>query len=138
MNSATPDESLLYISRGYVRQYDQTHATDLRAVSPIAGDASGRQYLRLHFGDRAASLVLMLLKEGKGPIVGGRSNVNSNDSFVELARYFHSKGICVPKLIFDGRADNFLIVEDVGDQPLWRSAADANDTYFKQSIDLMR
>lgn len=90
-------------------------------LSHLAGDASTRQYVRLHLsGGEYSTAIMMILAGVKHPLGGGSRNLSQDDTFVELAGFFSAHGIPVPQLYIDGRPDGLLLVEDVGDVGLWQ------------------
>ncbi len=95
----------------------------IEELQPLAGDMSTRRYVRVVLkGAKVRSAILMLLNQGKGPVKGGRQDLTQDDTFVELTRFLADHGIAVPSLYIDGRRDKVLLVEDVGDMPLWHFA----------------
>ncbi|MDC0358448.1 phosphotransferase [Oligoflexia bacterium] len=106
---------------------DFTTAT-IKRYQALAGDASGRRYIRLYLEDApATTLILQVLAHGVGPVYSSSESFNQDDTYVELSLYFEREGIPVPKLYFDGREAGGLLIEDVGDLPLWQFAFDKLD-----------
>ena len=99
-------------------------AAKVKECQPLAGDASGRRYVRLILDDAGASptLILMLLKRTKGPVTHGGDELDQDQTFTALSIFLRAHGLHVPELLVDGRDHDALIVEDVGDLPLWRFA----------------
>lgn len=127
----------------------------LDRVDALAGDMSTRRYVRLHLsGATVPSVILMLLNQGKGPVRGGRQDLTQDDTFVQLSTFLADNGIAVPNILLDARKDGALLVEDVGDLPLWHFAfrelrdehrriedalgADAVEHLYKQAIDITK
>lgn len=127
----------------------------LERLDALAGDMSTRRYVRLYLsGAKVPSVILMLLNQGKGPVRGGRQDLTQDDTFVQLSNFLADNGISVPKIFFDARAQGALLVEDVGDLPLWHFAfrelrdehrkiedalgADAVEKLYRQAIDVTK
>jgi N-acetylmuramate 1-kinase len=92
----------------------------IQAVEALTGDASPRQYVRLRLQDAPqATLILMLLSHGFGPVSAG-PQLSQDDTYVELSAFFKRHRIPVPGIVCDGRDLGALLVEDAGDLPLWR------------------
>lgn len=77
---------------------------------PLAGDASGRRYLRLRQG--AETAVLM-----QAPADA------SLDAFLAVGRRLAGLGLSVPRLIAEDRAAGLLLIEDFGDDVFARLLA---------------
>lgn len=127
----------------------------IEKIDPLAGDMSTRRYLRVHLsGVRVQTAILMLLNQGKGPVRGGRQDLTQDDTFVELSRFLADHSIAVPSIFVDARKLGALLVEDVGDMPLWHFStralrdehhkvedllgADPVLTLFKAAIDITK
>ncbi|NLF25171.1 MAG: hypothetical protein GX589_05870, partial [Deltaproteobacteria bacterium] len=55
----------------------------LEGIQHLAGDASGRRFLRLYLhGAPSPTIILMLLKRRLGPPAAGRPEITQDDSFV--------------------------------------------------------
>jgi len=112
------------------------------SISPLAGDASGRQYFRILFSDYS-TLILMITTFLKGPIVYSAQFINPNEVFIELSPFLNSKNYRVPKIY--AIIDNYLLVEDAGDLPLWhfslKKSPQSNEAtildLYKKAIDLI-
>lgn len=93
----------------------------IKKIEHIIGDASSRRYYRIHLEDHnLSSVVLVVLAGGSGPIVGGDSQVSQDDTYVEVGKLLRENGVAVPELYVDGRHMGALLIEDVGDGPLWK------------------
>ncbi|MBN8548364.1 MAG: phosphotransferase [Deltaproteobacteria bacterium] len=127
----------------------------LDRVDLLAGDMSTRRYARLYLSDaKVSTVILMLLNQGKGPVRGGRQDLTQDDTFVQLTNFLSGNGIAVPRLYLDARKEGALLVEDVGDMPLWHFAfrelrdehrkvedllgADAVEKLYRQCIDITK
>ncbi|MDJ0823742.1 MAG: phosphotransferase [Paracoccaceae bacterium] len=78
---------------------------------PLAGDASGRRYIRLRKGDDSA--ILMIDPEG------------DVDRFATLARHLISLGLSAPRILAEDASAGLLLIEDLGDGLLVKLAGDA-------------
>ncbi|RIL08550.1 MAG: hypothetical protein DCC75_08595 [Proteobacteria bacterium] len=96
-------------------------AAKLLKHDKLAGDASGRRFYRLHLqGGPAPSAVLLLGANSSGPKLGGRTAPSQEETFLELGRFFRERGIAVPAIYQHLPARCAVLVEDVGELPLWR------------------
>lgn len=131
-----------------------THTAELRSVTHLSGDASGRAYYRLNLAAAPlSSVVLMVLAHGSGPPAYSPHQLNQDDTFVELSNYFRERGLPVPELLLDARSQGALLIEDFGDLALWRFAFNQLDAtgevhsselgpfpvqlLFQQAVDVM-
>ena len=73
---------------------------------PLAGDASGRRYERLHDGPGHASAVLMDAPAGSAPSLA---------RFVDIARHLGSHGLSAPRILAGNVEAGLLLLEDFGD-----------------------
>jgi N-acetylmuramate 1-kinase len=104
-------------------------------VIPLRGDASDRQYYRLHFTspvDGLTSLVLMRLAR---PYTAGEL------PFVNIQRYLALKGLPVPGVFSDDAAHGFVVLEDLGDVTLEAALQRANQEqmrhWYRQALDML-
>ena len=81
-------------------------------ISPLAGDASDRQYDRLHLGSHSA--VLMESAPGNG---------DDPADFTRIARHLRQIGLSAPKVLAEDLSNGFLLLEDLGDGLLGRCIA---------------
>lgn len=113
-------------------------------VAMLAGDASTRRYARarLEGGGAPASVVVMLLADrGVAMTSEELAVVEETDElpYVNVHRFLSSLGLAVPELYYDAAGDGMLLLEDIGDTPLWDAAQGLPDTevrrLFAQAID---
>jgi aminoglycoside/choline kinase family phosphotransferase len=84
-------------------------------TSPLAGDASARGYTRIVLTQAPVeSVIFMKLAHGFGPISSVGETLNQDDTFVMVGQFLNHHEMAVPRILWDGRAEGFLIVEDVG------------------------
>lgn len=146
-------EELRERATNYLRSSRAFKSATLDRIEPLAGDMSTRRYVRLHLSNaKVPAVILMLLNQGKGPVRGGRQDLTQDDTFVELGNFLREQGISVPEIYLDERQSGALLVEDVGDMPLWHFAFrnlrdehrkvedllgdDALTTLFRRAIDV--
>lgn len=101
--------------------------SSLDRVEHLAGDGSGRNYFRLSLGGRIRSAVLLLHGVSKSPALAGDASVDQESSFEELSLFFKRHGIAVPALYHHDLRRQAFLVEDVGNQELWRFVSGALD-----------
>jgi aminoglycoside/choline kinase family phosphotransferase len=127
------------------RRWPNTH---VREIVATAADASARRYLRCHLesaGDTAPRTVIVMLNEGTGAALSseelGVFGKGGPDElpFLNVQRYLARVTDAVP-LVYgftDGYAE--VVLEDVGDTPLWEAANRAPDgeEIFGGALDLL-
>lgn len=103
----------------------------------LAGDASTRQYFRLHLeGDTTFSgprtLVLMQLPQPEK---------NKNNNFIAIQTFLSGLNLPVPKLHHYDQARGLLFLEDCGDETLETALTQADRTsqesYYIRAVDLL-
>ena len=100
--------------------------TQIARLDPLAGDASSRSYVRLHFSidsPNAASSAVVMVLAGSGLALSSDELAVFNEPLKELPylnlHYFlEPLGVRVPQLYVDGQQDGFLLLEDIGDLSL--------------------
>lgn len=81
----------------------------------LAGDASAREYRRIRLeGAPLPSVIFMKLAQGIGPVSSAGEQFNQDDTFVQVSQFLNQQGMGTPTVLWDGRAEGVLIVEDVG------------------------
>jgi len=80
---------------------------DVAVRAPLAGDASGRSYDRLRWGD--ATAVLMDAPPDITPASDGPAQ------FLRIARHLRGLGLSAPAVLADDLDAGFLLLEDLGD-----------------------
>lgn len=92
-------------------------------VTPLAGDASNRRYLRL-IHPEGQSAVLMDAPREKG---------EDTAPFIRIAEYLKAQGLSAPRVLARDTAQGFLLLEDLGDdlfaQVIPRDPACENSLY---------
>lgn len=116
---------LIKLVKKLVSLAPQLTTCQVRALEPLAGDASTRQFYRVRLsgkGSRVESAIVMLLTQAAGPMGGGSRELTQDDTFFEIQSILTEHGVRVPAVYADGRKHDLLLVEDVGDLPLWSIA----------------
>jgi hypothetical protein len=120
-------------------------ATRITLVRPLAGDASSRRYVRLDLsgGDAPPTVVAMLLGADRAPLgseeIGGAAG-GDELPFVAVGRWLGTRGLPVPAIHHEARADALLLVEDVGDTTLWAAVSASPERVrplFEAAVDLL-
>jgi hypothetical protein len=96
-------------------------------IIPLAGDASSRTYVRLHIdGAEPATVVAMILAGSTLPLSSEELAIFSEPltelPYLNIYRFLRPLGVRVPELYYDGHADGFLLLEDIGDLSLREAA----------------
>jgi hypothetical protein len=119
-------------------------AARVTGVAMLAGDASTRRYARVRIeGENApASTVVMLLADRGVAMTSEELAVTEETDelpYVNVHRFLASLGIAVPELYCDASGEGMLLLEDIGDTPLWDAAQGLPDAavrkLFEQAID---
>lgn len=86
------------------------------SVTPLAGDASAREYTRVILeAAPVQSLIFMKLAHGVGPVTSAEDQFNQDDTFVSVSQFLNKQGLNAPEVLWDARTEGYLLVEDVGD-----------------------
>ena len=118
--------------------------TAITQVVPLTGDASSRNYARLHLsGNGPASTVAMILAGSALPLSSDELAVFKEPlkelPYLNVYRFLKSLGVTVPETYYDGSKEGFLLLEDIGDVPLREAAhglpAASIETLYKQAVD---
>lgn len=113
------------------------------SVTPLTPDASLRRYFRLHLNHSQPGIpetvVAMVFDSVVSPEAGGGEAVPSDEAYVQLTRLFLDHKIPVPKLFFDGREKNVLLIEDLGDVLLGQLllAGEEVEECYKKAINVI-
>lgn len=115
-------------------------------IAALPGDASSRRYYRVHLGGGRTppSLMAMQLPAGSGlPISSEELAVFTGElkelPFLNVHRFLDRVGVRVPKIYGQWEADGLLLLEDLGDTPLWDRVQGLSDNevivWYKKAID---
>ncbi len=120
-------------------------AADVVRLAPLAGDASTRRYARawLRGGGAPASTAVMILAD--------RGIAMSSDElavfkeplrelpYVNVHRFLERLGVAIPEIYVDASDRGLLLLEDIGDTPLWDALQGRSDAeqqaLFEGAID---
>lgn len=86
--------------------------------APLTPDASLRRYFRIEYPAPEPSVIAMWFDSVACPEASGGRKMRSDDAYVELSEFFFRHGVAVPRLLYDARPENVLLIEDLGDTPL--------------------
>ena len=121
--------------------------TQIARIDPLAGDASSRSYVRLHFnggGPNSISSAVVMVLAGSGLALSSDELAVFNEPLKELpylnVHYFlEPLGVRVPQIYVDGQQAGFLILEDIGDLPLREAVQDLSgaetELWYQRAID---
>jgi hypothetical protein len=121
-------------------------AASITALSALAGDASSRRYYRAKLsgaGAVSSVIVMQLPQESALPLSSEELAIFKEPlkelPFLNVHRFFAKVGVRVPKLHDYWAEDGILILEDLGDQPLWDRVQNLSDTevasWYRKAID---
>jgi hypothetical protein len=120
-------------------------AVAVTRLEPLAGDASTRRYARawLRGGAAPATTVVMILADRGIAISSDELAVFTEPlhelPYVNVHRFLSRLGVAIPELYVDASARGLLLLEDVGDTPLWEALqgqpAAAQQALFERAID---
>lgn len=152
MNDSTelPDDALLEFLRG-ITAFKSITSVEQKLLT---GDGSGRRFYRLQCtGAKQGSLVLLEAPLNGGPKLAGDKSVSQENAFAELCKYFPTVGIPTPHFFAHDSHRHWILMEDVGDLPLFRFLSsplneeeekiadtlrpDSTTTLFQRAIDLI-
>jgi len=150
VNPATPKQPLLLPDRALVAATVESLLPlegQLKALAPLAGDASNRRYFRIELtGGVPRSVILMQLAEPEAfkqseEAVSGAAHQVAELPFLNILSHLSKAGVSVPRLYHYDPAAGLLYLEDFGDIPLSEacrgaSAADMEARYT-QAVDAL-
>jgi len=116
----------------------------------VPGDASSRRYLRCEI-DRSniaaapASAVVMLMDDAGTALSSEELAVYGDEGpselpFINIWRYLSSRTDALPEIYAASQSEGWIVLEDVGDTPLWdaaRSSADRAEALFSRALELL-
>jgi aminoglycoside/choline kinase family phosphotransferase len=105
-------------------------------LEPVQGDASTRAYTRVWLGGAGgvpATAVAMILAGDSGVAMSSEELRTIDPTptelpYVNVHHLLARIGVAVPELYADASTDGLLLLEDVGDQPLWDAVQGLPDT----------
>jgi aminoglycoside/choline kinase family phosphotransferase len=90
------------------------------AVSEMPGGASTRRFFRLSLDGGKSAVAMYVPEAGKPDEIAKVEESGRRWPFLEVRDLLEARGICVPRVLGDGSADGFVVVEDLGDDTLAR------------------
>jgi len=128
----------------HIRQRFGSQA-EIDRVAPLAGDASTRRYVRawLRGPGAPASAVVMLLADRGIAMSSDELAVFAEAPpelpYVNVHHFLVGLGVAVPELYVDASDSGLLILEDIGDVPLWDAVQGQTEAavveLFERAID---
>ena len=100
-------------------------ATRVRAVTPLAGDASTRRYARLRLdGPGAPATTVAMILADRGIALSSEelavfAEPPTELPYLNVHRFLAGLGVAVPQLYADASERGLLLLEDIGDTALW-------------------
>jgi aminoglycoside/choline kinase family phosphotransferase len=120
-------------------------AVAVERLAPLAGDASTRRYVRAWLrgpGAPATAVVMLLADRGiamSSDELAVFAEAPTELPYVNVHHFLAGLGVAVPELYVDASDAGLLVLEDVGDVPLWDAVQDADDeqtvALFERAID---
>jgi hypothetical protein len=116
------------------------------SIEALRGDASTRSYARLRLTGGAPepplTLVVMMMQDAAVAMSSEELGVFGKDgpkelAFVNVGRFLARHTDAVPAIHGVSADSRLLLLEDVGDTPLWEAAADNPEELFGRAIDLI-
>jgi aminoglycoside/choline kinase family phosphotransferase len=110
-------------------------------VEKLPGDASNRSYYRLHGSPSVIAMVLADADPHKAAAeeITKESGAITELPFTNVQRFLLSRGLPVPKLLYDGQHEGVLLLEDLGDLTLLEYAAPKGEvereSVYTQAVD---
>jgi len=116
----------------------------VEAIEPMRGDASTRSYarVRLSGGGAPSTLVLMMMQDAAVAMSSEELGVFGKDgpaelAFVNVGRFLSRLTESVPAIHGVSPDSRLLLLEDVGDVPLWDASAEQPAEMFGRALDLI-
>ncbi len=109
--------------------------------SAMAGDASTRRYVRvwLEGGGAPSTLVAMVMQDAEAAKLSdevGEVGVSEEIPYVNVHNFLIRCGVDVPELYLDAADQGVLLLEDIGDRPLWDAVRDAPEAEVRRLFGL--
>lgn len=109
----------------------QTCQFSIEKITPLAGDASFRQYFRIHGNFPNESSRQLMLMDARSP----NENIHQ---FIQIAKILKDMRINVPNIIKEAPHEGFLLLEDLGDDLLLSKLDDQSvDFFYTKAIDIL-
>jgi N-acetylmuramate 1-kinase len=150
VNPAAPKQPLALPDRILVAATVETRLPfrgQLKALTPLAGDASNRRYFRVELtGSAVCSVILMQLAEPEAfkqseEAVSGAAHHVTELPFLNILSHLSKGGVSVPRLYHYDQSAGLLYLEDFGDLTLSEACRDANaadlEVRYTQAVDTL-
>ncbi len=118
-------------------------AESMESLEKLHGDASYRAYYRASL-EGGRTLIIMQMPEGKASASEEITNFNGTHKelpFLNVTRYLSSRGLPVPEVLHYGESEHALVIEDLGDDLLFREVDGAGRgkrlDWYGRAIDLL-
>lgn len=121
-------------------QLNQAGYSRAQGFEKLAGDASNREYWRLHLAGHPSSMILMINHQAEGfhseeYLGGGKAGELKRSSFVEVAEFWRKQGVRVPELYVCDARERFLLLEDLGDCLLFEQRQkDSSLEWYREAL----
>ena len=119
----------------------------IKALTPLAGDASNRRYFRIELTrGTARSVILMQLAEPEAfkqseEAVSGAAHQVTELPFLNILSHLSKAGVSVPRLYHYDQAAGLLYLEDFGDLTLLEACREASaadlEARYTQAVDVL-
>jgi len=90
------------------------------AAREMPGGASTRRFFRVALAPERSAVAMYVPEAGTPDEIAKVEEKGRRWPFLEVRDLLEARGVCVPRLLGDGSADGFLVVEDLGDDTLAR------------------
>jgi aminoglycoside/choline kinase family phosphotransferase len=117
----------------------------LERSAALAGDASTRRYARLWLeGEKAPATAVVMILADRGTAMSSDELAVFKEApkelpYLNVSRFLETLGVAVPEVYFDASERGLVLLEDIGDTPLWdvvcNAAADEVERWYRLAID---
>lgn len=118
--------------------------SDVSSIEPMRGDASTRSYARARLagGGAPPTVVVMMMQDAAVALSSEELGVFGKDgprelAFVNVGRFLARLTDAVPAIHAVSADSRLVVLEDVGDMPLWDAAAERPEDLFGRALDLL-
>ena len=126
---------------------DRWPGATIASIAPMRGDASTRSYARAALAGAGAppTIVVMILQDAAVALSSEELGVFGKDgpkelAFVNVGRFLACRTDAVPEIYAVSGDGRFLVLEDVGDVPLWEAAGREparTEDLFGEALDVL-
>jgi aminoglycoside/choline kinase family phosphotransferase len=106
-------------------------------LEPLAGDASTRAYVRVHFAGVPSLVAMVLPADARRSDEGSAGAAPAEIPFVNVQRYLRAGGVPVPEIRAVDEEAGILLLEDLGDDLLHGVAGDeaGRKLWYEKAVD---